>query len=151
MLIWYLGQIWFFALYLPCCSCRARLTEGTLKKLPQWLLEGKSAKAPSFTQLVWAGETVPESLQLWAKLQPHTGRGELTQAPAVPRPWHVPGLLPLVLALAWLEEQSQTRAANAALYLTFLLDSFNPGQDPCVQPQPCLWQRDWGDKTSPGG
>lgn len=111
------------------------------------VVEGKSAKAPSFTQLVWAGEAAPESLQLWEKLQPHTGRGEL----AVPKPWHVPGLLPLVLALARLEEQSQTRAGNSALYLTFLLDSFNPGQDPCLQPQPCLWERDWRDKTSPGG
>lgn len=97
-------------------------------------MEGKSAKAPSVTQLVWAGEAAPEGLQLWEGLQPHTGRGELAPAPAVPRPWHVPGLLALVLALAWLEERSQTRAGNAALYVTFLLGSFNPGQDPCLVP-----------------
>lgn len=73
------------------------------------------------------------SEQLWGTVA-STGRGELAQASAVPRPWHVPGLSPLVLALAWLEEQSQTRAGNTVLYLIFLLDSFNPGQDPCLVP-----------------
>lgn len=77
------------------------------------------------------GDAALSSEQLWGQW-PHTGRGELAQAP-VPKPWHVPGLSPLVLALVWLQEQFQTRG-NAALYLSFLLDSFNPGQDPCLVP-----------------
>lgn len=77
------------------------------------------------------GDAALSSEKLWGQW-PHTGRGELAQAP-VPKHWHVPGLSPPVLALVWLEEQFQTRG-NAALYLSFLLDSFNPGQDPCLVP-----------------
>lgn len=85
---------------------------------------------------------------------PHTGRGELAQAPAVPRPWHVPVLWPLVLALAWLEEQSQIRAGNTVLYLIFLLDSFNPHQGPCLVPcshSHACGRGGWRDKTIPWG
>lgn len=70
---------------------------------------------------------------------PHTGRGELAQAPAVPRPWHVPRLSP-VLALAWLEEQSQSRAGSPVSHFPALTQA-------SIRLVPCCHSRACGRGT----
>lgn len=64
MLIWFLGRILLLLLYnIPDCSCRGRLTEGTVSSCHLMhcghcalLIVDKLYKAHSFTQFEWASE-----------------------------------------------------------------------------------------------